>query len=538
MEMMRTYLRWVNPIPVLFCTLRCLVVLGIMTAVPLLVDQSEALALAMNPTSLSFTGTQGTTNPPSQTVTFWKSGTRTKSWTVGSPVSWVTVNPPSGSITAERDTINVSVNLAGMAPGSYTTSVMITTVGFNGGVGKTAVPVMLTVNPAAPAIGLTPTSLSFNGAAGGANPAVQTIGVSNIGGGTLAWTATDSATWLTLSPTSGTNSGSITATVNLVGLAAGTYSAVITVNATGATTKTVPVTLTVTTSTTTPSISLSPASLAFSGAAGGANPAAKTFAVSNSGSGTLTWTASENAAWLTLSPSSGTNTGTVNASVNLSGLAAGTYNTTVTLAATGATTKTVPVTLTVTAPTAGGTISFTPTALTFSGSVGGSNPASKPVSITNPGGGTLTWTISDNAAWLTVTPVSGTTTTETDTLTAAVNLSGLAAGTYNGTITITASGSSNSPRTIPVTLTLTTASAGTATLLWNAVTETDLSGYKVYRATASGAYGAPEATLSKTVTSYVVSGLQTGTTYFFVVTAYDSAGNESPFSNEVSKSVF
>jgi hypothetical protein len=299
------------------------------------------------------------------------------------------------------------------------------------------------------------------------------------------------------------------------------------------------VTLTVTASTTTPSISLSPASLAFSGAAsGGANPGAQTFTVSNAGSGTLTWTASDDAAWLTLSPSSGTNTGTVNASVNLSGLAAGTYNATVTLAATGATTKTVPVTLTLTAATAGGTISFTPTTLTFGGSVGGSNPASQLVNLTNPGGGTLTWTIGDNAAWLTVTPVSGTTTTETDTLTASVNLSGLAAGTYNGTITITASGSSNSPKTIPVTLTLNGASAGTATLVWNAVTATDLAGYKVYRATASGAYGAPEATLSKTTTSYVSSGLQTGTTYFFVVTAYDSAGNESPFSNEVSKSIF
>ena len=38
--------------------------------------------------------------------------------------------------------------------------------------------------------------------------------------------------------------------------------------------------------------------------------------------------------------------------------------------------------------------------------------------------------------------------------------------------------------------------------------------------------------------SYLASGLQSGTTYFFVVTAYDIEGNESTYSNEVSKSVF
>jgi beta-N-acetylglucosaminidase len=60
----------------------------------------------------------------------------------------------------------------------------------------------------------------------------------------------------------------------------------------------------------------------------------------------------------------------------------------------------------------------------------------------------------------------------------------------------------------------------------------------VYRATASGAYGAPVATLTGTGTNYIATGLQVGTTYFFVVTAYDTAGNESSTSNEVSKSIF
>lgn len=61
----------------------------------------------------------------------------------------------------------------------------------------------------------------------------------------------------------------------------------------------------------------------------------------------------------------------------------------------------------------------------------------------------------------------------------------------------------------------------------------DLAGFKVYYGTSSGNY-------TNTVdignaTSVVINDLDSGTTYFFAVTAYDSAGNESTFSAEVSK---
>jgi fibronectin type 3 domain-containing protein len=84
-----------------------------------------------------------------------------------------------------------------------------------------------------------------------------------------------------------------------------------------------------------------------------------------------------------------------------------------------------------------------------------------------------------------------------------------------------------------------TASPSTAsvTLEWNANTEPDLAGYKVYRATSPGGYGAAIATVPAGTTSYVASGLQTGVTYFFVISAYDAAGNESIRSAEVSASL-
>jgi hypothetical protein len=65
--------------------------------------------------------------------------------------------------------------------------------------------------------------------------------------------------------------------------------------------------------------------------------------------GTLNWSASSNAAWLTVSSASGTAPSTLTASANISGLAAGTYNATITLTASGATNSplAVPVTLTI-----------------------------------------------------------------------------------------------------------------------------------------------------------------------------------------------
>jgi hypothetical protein len=57
--------------------------------------------------------------------------------------------------------------------------------------------------------------------------------------------------------------------------------------------------------------------------------------------------------------------------------------------------------------------------------------------ITNCGGGTLTWTVSDDQPWITVSPIIGTTTTETDTVTVTIDTTGLTCdATHTGTITV------------------------------------------------------------------------------------------------------
>ena len=77
------------------------------------------------------------------------------------------------------------------------------------------------------------------------------------------------------------------------------------------------------------------------------------------------------------------------------------------------------------------------------------------------------------------------------------------------------------------------------TLTWTANGEPDLAGYKIYVGTASGTYSFPgSAFVIGKVMSYTISNLPKGQTYFFAISAYDSAGNESPLSAEVSRSIF
>ncbi len=71
-----------------------------------------------------------------------------------------------------------------------------------------------------------------------------------------------------------------------------------------------------------------------------------------------------------------------------------------------------------------------------------------------------------------------------------------------------------------------------ATVTWDANTESDLSGYKVYYGTSSGNYF--DVIDVGNTTSFLINGLLIETTYFFAVTAFDFSGNESEFSDEVS----
>ncbi len=81
------------------------------------------------------------------------------------------------------------------------------------------------------------------------------------------------------------------------------------------------------------------------------------------------------------------------------------------------------------------------------------------------------------------------------------------------------------------------AATASLTFQWDPVAASDLAGYKIYRSTTAGTYGSPIATLSASTTTFQMTDLTKGVTYFFAVSAYDTNGNESPFSNEQSRTI-
>jgi hypothetical protein len=84
------------------------------------------------------------------------------------------------------------------------------------------------------------------------------------------------------------------------------------------------------------------------------------------------------------------------------------------------------------------------------------------------------------------------------------------------------------------------AAGGSAILSWNANSESDLAGYKVYWDTTSHSGNCPAGFGANVidvgnVTTYTFNNLTEGQTYYFQVTAYDSSNNESACSSEGSK---
>ena len=201
--------------------------------------------------------------------------------------------------------------------------------------------------------------------------------------------------------------------------------------------------------------------------------ATASFEIFNSGALGLDWSITgDDAAWISVSPKNGSSAGAIDRTtitVSLNGTGQPVNSTlTATLVIEGI--KQSDLTSAVNSPiSVAGTFHFnedppaqiavSPTSLLITAYDSLPSPTAA-LTLTNPGYVALNWTASDTAAWLTLTPSSGsvigaqTGSNDSNTVSCAVDATALSHGTYSAIITLTDPNASNSPVTVPVDLTV------------------------------------------------------------------------------------
>lgn len=178
-------------------------------------------------------------------------------------------------------------------------------------------------------------------------------------------------------------------------------------------------------------------------------PPSQTFVISSSPN-SVPFTVTENAPWILKSPSLGNTPATTTVSMNVTAMSIGTYFDSLIVASSSATNspRVVYVKLNIIPPPP--TINVTPSQLFFSAVVGGTNPLPKDLIIKNiSGGSVLNWTLTNAQPWLSVSPGSG---TDSNTVVASVDITGLGFGTYKDTIVVSDPAATNNPVKVPVFL--------------------------------------------------------------------------------------
>jgi len=384
-----------------------------------------------------------------------------------SGVSTTTTTPASGSVI-------VYGNPSGLSANTYTGSLYVTLTPTSGNPVYQTVTVSFVVGSGGTTTTngvVTPASLTFAYQTGTTVTALtmpsQSVAVTGTGTFTVGTptypTAYTGSPWVTVTPTSGYAPGTFSVSVNptAAGLVASAtpYTASIPVTVNSSSSSTVSVSLLITSSAV---LVTYPGTINLSYTAGGSAPYA-TLYLNASDSSAIPVSATTSATWLTVSSPGGptTNTALSIQGSNLSSLANGVYTGSVVVTATGAANSpwSVPVLLTVSGSSvSGGSLTLSPSSMTFSAVQNGSAPASQPLSVSASSATSYTATASSTGNWLSISPSGSLTTNSNPTLTVSVNQSGLTANTYTGTITLQAT--NGVTQAVTVTLVVSTSSGG------------------------------------------------------------------------------
>jgi hypothetical protein len=193
----------------------------------------------------------------------------------------------------------------------------------------------------------------------------------------------------------------------------------------------------------------------------GTSPSDGLFSITNAGQSRLDYAIASSESWVSTLPASGSaaanETDDITVRYQTDALPEGVHTATLTVSATGLPGQQISTSV---------TIEPAPAVLAVNKSslvvvvTGGFDPPSQSFQIRNVGGGTLSYTITDAnddvIDWISASPASGTIDTGTDVVTLTFGTSGLAPGSFQGTVTVTATGGqATQTRQISVGLTVT-----------------------------------------------------------------------------------
>ncbi len=433
--------------------------------------------LLLSASSLDF-GTGDEASNDSKLLALSNGGGGQLIWQASSGQSWLQISPTSGAIpSGDHTSLTVALDRATLKPGIYTTNIV-----FASNTEQVTLPVSMSVIPLQPqhqaVLQLSPALLTFNAAARGPDPQSQTFTVSNPGVQPLNWGVSvtfqnNRGNWLRISSQGGSiapgSQQQILVSASIRGLAPGVYKGALLFSNQGpkpiqGSPKSVSVSLSVAPPCT---LAFAPGSLSFTGIHGQASPAPQSLQI-NVAQGCATsqqWSASSSTNgggnWLGMGQSSGSTPAQPQVNVNTSGLAPGTYTGALTFA-TRAGQQIVSVTLNVN-PVA--CVISAPGSLTLQGTAGQSTQSTQNANLSTSGDCShpLNWTSAvsvstpSGGTWLSATSSGSFTPPASANVTVQANLTGLSAGTYNGSVSISAvDGATNqSAGTVQIPITLT-----------------------------------------------------------------------------------
>lgn len=346
--------------------------------------------------------------------------------------------------------------------------------------------------------------------------------------GTINFSLSKNAGWLTLSESAGsitTNVKNITLTVDRNQVAYGTFNDVITITS-NVGTAIVNVQM-VKQNPNAPQLTVTPIILDF-----GTSQNELGVTLSNTGTGEISWNASTQEGWITITPSSGTlsnGSTTAKIKVNRNGLPPNNLNGSVVFASNGGN-QTVGVKMTIPSVPI---LSINPNSFDF-----GETENSKTLQIANNGTGSLNWNIISNQTWLTVSQSSG---TNSSLVTVTINKAGMVKGTYSGILSV-GSNVGNEQVTVtmkvpppapPAPVTLGQPSDVTfnsCKIAWSQSGAIDFASYAIYKDTNPDV--TENSTLVTTInnvntTNYQISGLSGSTKYYFRIYVVNAKGSSS-----------